>query len=83
MVQLLASLRAELGSLDSVARIVKLLCMVNCTPEFGDQPAVANGASDLLVEIFGAAGRHARSAVGMQSLPAGMAVEIEMIVAVE
>jgi len=83
MVQLLASLRAELGSLDSVARIVKLLCMVNCTPEFGDQPAVANGASDLLVEIFGAAGRHARSDVGMQSLPAGMAVEIEMIVAVE
>ena len=83
VVQLLASLRAELGSLDGVARIVKLLCMVNCTPDFGDHPAVANGASDLLVEIFGEAGRHARSAVGMQSLPAGMAVEIEMIVEVE
>lgn len=83
VVQLLASLRAELGSLDAVARIVKLLCMVNCTPDFGDHPAVANGASDLLVEIFGKAGRHARSAVGMQSLPAGMAVEIEMIVEVE
>ena len=83
VVQLLASLRAELGSLDAVARIVKLLCMVNCTPDFGDHPAVANGASDLLVEIFGEAGRHARSAVGMQSLPAGMAVEIEMIVEVE
>lgn len=83
VVQLLASLRAELGSLDAVARIVKLLCMVNCTPDFGDHPAVANGASDLLVEIFGEAGRHARSAVGMQSLPAGMAVEIELIVEVE
>ena len=82
MVQLLASLRGELGTLDSVSRIVKLLCMVNCTPEFGDQPAVANGASDLLVEVFGEAGRHARSAVGMQSLPIGMAVEIEMIVEV-
>ena len=82
MVQLLASLRAELGTLDSVSRVVKLLCMVNCTPEFGDQPAVANGASDLLVEVFGEAGRHARSAVGMQSLPVGMAVEIEMIVEV-
>lgn len=83
VVQLLASLRAELGTLDSVSRIVKLLCMVNCTPDFGDHPAVANGASDLLVEIFGEAGRHARSAVGMQALPAGMAVEIEMIVEVE
>ena len=83
VVQLLASLRAELGSLDAVAQIVKLLCMVNCTPNFGDHPAVANGASDLLVEIFGEAGRHARSAVGMQSLPAGMAVEIELIVEVE
>ena len=82
MVQLLASLRSELGTLDSVSRVVKLLCMVNCTPEFGDQPAVANGASDLLVEVFGEAGRHARSAVGMQSLPIGMAVEIEMIVEV-
>ena len=82
MVQLLASLRGELGTLDSVSRIVKLLCMVNCTPDFGDQPAVANGASDLLVEVFGEAGRHARSAVGMQSLPIGMAVEIEMIVEV-
>ncbi len=83
VVQLLASLRAELGTLDGVSRIAKLLCMVNCTPDFGDHPAVANGASDLLVEIFGEAGRHARSAVGMQALPAGMAVEIEMIVEVE
>ena len=63
-------------------RVVKLLCMVNCPPDFGQQPQVANGASDLLVELFGEAGRHARSAVGMGSLPAGIAVEIEMIVQV-
>ena len=82
MIGLLGSLKAELGSLDRVVRIVKLLCMVNCTPDFGDQPQVANGASDLLVELFGDAGKHARSAVGMQSLPMGMSVEIEMIVEV-
>lgn len=81
-INLLASLRAEIGSLDKVSRIVKLLCMVNCPPDFGQQPQVANGASDLLVELFGEAGRHARSAVGMASLPAGIAVEIEMIVQV-
>lgn len=57
--------------------------MVNCTEEFGQQPQVINGASDLLVAIFGDAGKHARSAVGMQSLPAGIAVEVEMIVEVE
>ena len=82
MIGLLGSLKAELGSFDRVVRIVKLLCMVNCTPDFGDQPQVANGASDLLVELFGDAGKHARSAVGMQSLPMGMSVEIEMIVEV-
>ena len=79
---LLAALKEELGDLDRITRVVKLLCMVNCTPEFGDQPAVANGASDLLVELFGDTGRHARSAVGMASLPGGVCVEIEMIVAV-
>ncbi len=83
MAQLLASLRAEIGSLDRVSRIVKLLCMVNCTPDFLEHPGVANGASDLLVELFGETGRHARSAVGMQSLPLGMSVEIEMIVEIE
>ncbi len=83
MVQLLGSLRAEIGSLDRVSRIVKLLCMVNCTPDFSNHPGVANGASDLLVDLFGDSGRHARSAVGMQSLPMGMAVEIEMIVEIE
>ncbi len=82
VIQLLGSLKAELGTLDKVERIVKLLCMVNCPADFGDQPKVANGASDLLVELFGAAGKHARSAVGMGSLPMGMSVEIEMIVQV-
>ena len=82
MIQLLGSLKAELGTLDKVERIVKLLCMVNCTPEFGQQPAVANGASDLLVEVFGDKGRHARSAVGMAALPNNVCVEIEMIVEV-
>ena len=80
--QLLGVLRAELGGLDLVERVVKLLCMVNCPPDFGDQPAVANGASDLLVEVFGESGRHARSAVGMGSLPMGIPVEIELIAAV-
>jgi enamine deaminase RidA (YjgF/YER057c/UK114 family) len=79
---LLGTLRAEVGDLDRVTRIVKLLTMVNCTPDFGDQPAVANGASDLLVEVFGHKGRHARSAVGMAALPGNCPVEIEMIVQV-
>jgi enamine deaminase RidA (YjgF/YER057c/UK114 family) len=76
----LASLRAEIGSLDRVTRIVKLLGMVNSDPDFMRQPEVINGASDLLVEVFGDRGRHARSAVGMAALPLGIAVEIEMIV---
>lgn len=79
----LASIRASLGSLDKVRRVVKLLGMVNCTEEFKDQPKVVNGASDLLVEIFGEEGRHARSAVGMQALPNQIPVEIEMILEVE
>jgi enamine deaminase RidA (YjgF/YER057c/UK114 family) len=79
----LASVKAVLGDLDKVKRVVKLLGMVNCTEDFKDQPKVINGASDLLVEVFGEAGRHARSAVGMQSLPNGIPVEIEMIVEVE
>ena len=77
---LLASLKSEIGDLDKVRRIVKLLGMVNCAPDFTDQPRVINGASDLLVEIFGDLGRHARSAVGMNALPSNIAVEIEMIV---
>jgi enamine deaminase RidA (YjgF/YER057c/UK114 family) len=79
---LLGSLKAEIGDLDRVTRVVKLLCMVNSAPDFGQQPAVANGASDLLVEIFGDKGKHARSAVGMAGLPNGVCVEIEMIVEV-
>ena len=79
----LSSIKASIGDLDKVKRVVKLLCMVNCTPEFGDQPRVANGASDLLVELYGDRGRHARSAVGMGSLPLNFCIEIEMIVEVE
>jgi enamine deaminase RidA (YjgF/YER057c/UK114 family) len=76
---LLATLRAELGSLDAVARIVKVLGMVNCPADFADHPSVINGCSDLLVSVFGDNGRHARSAVGMGSLPFNMAVEIELV----
>jgi enamine deaminase RidA (YjgF/YER057c/UK114 family) len=80
MVNLLASVKAELGTLDRVERVVKLLCMVNSEPDFAEQPQVANGASDLLVEIFGEErGKHARSAVGMGALPMGISVEIEAI----
>jgi len=80
---LLGSLKNEIGDLDRVRRIVKVFGMVRCTPEFGQQPAVINGASDLFVELYGDAGRHARSAVGMSALPMGIAVEIEMVVEVE
>lgn len=80
--ELLAVMRAELGSLDRVQRVVKVLGMVNGAPEFTDQPKVINGCSDLFVEVFGEKGRHARSAVGMGSLPNGIPVEIECIVEV-
>ena len=80
---LIAVMKAELGDLDRVKRIVKVLGMVNATPEFGNQPEVINGCSDLFVEVFGDRGRHARSAVGMGSLPRGIPVEIEVIVEVE
>ena len=79
----LAVLKAELGSLNKVKRIVKVLGMVNCTEDFKDQPKVINGYSDLMVEIFGEKGKHARSAVGMYALPSGIAVEVEVIVEVE
>ena len=78
----LATVKAEMGSLDKVKRVVKLLGMVNCTEDFKDQPKVVNGCSDLLVEVFGEIGKHARSAVGMQALPNGIPVEIEMILEV-
>jgi enamine deaminase RidA (YjgF/YER057c/UK114 family) len=80
MLNMLATLKAELGELDRIERVVKLLVMVNSAPDFADQPLVANGASDLLVEIFGRErGEHARSAVGMGALPFQIAVEIEGI----
>jgi enamine deaminase RidA (YjgF/YER057c/UK114 family) len=79
----LAALKAAIGDLDKVKRIVKVLGMVNSDPEFKDHPKVINGFSDLIVAIFGDKGRHARSAVGMCSLPNNMAVEIELIVEVE
>ena len=79
-IDLLAVMRAELGSLDKVRRVVKVLGMVNAEPEFGEQPKVINGCSDLFVEVFGERGKHARSAVGMGSLPGGIPVEIECIV---
>ena len=77
--QLLAVAKAALGELSRVEAVVKLLGMVNAEPDFGDQPKVINGCSDLFVEVFGEAGRHARSAVGMGSLPQGITVEIEAI----
>lgn len=77
---LIAVMKETLGSLDRVKRVVKVLGMVNAVPEFGDQPKVINGCSDLFVEVFGENGKHARSAVGMGSLPGGITVEIEVIV---
>lgn len=79
---LIATMKAELGDLDRVSRIVKVLGMVNAMPGFTRQPEVINGCSDLLVEVFGEKGRHARSAVGMGSLPRNITVEIEAIVEV-
>lgn len=79
----LGALKAEIGDLNKVKRFVKVLGMVNCASDFGNQPEVINGFSDLIVEIFGEKGKHARAAVGMGSLPRNIAVEIEMIVEVE
>jgi len=79
MLNCLASLKAEIGDLERVQRIVKLFGMVNCTEDFERHPEVINGGSDLLTALFGERGKHARSAVGMQSLPRGIAVEIEFI----
>ena len=79
----LANLKGIIGNLDNVVHFVKVLGMVNADPEFGETPAVMNGYSDLLVEAFGERGRHGRSAVGMGTLPGGMAVEVEAIVEIE
>ena len=80
MINQLAVLKAELGELKKVKRIVKVFGMVNSDPDFTDHPRVINGGSDLLVEVFGECGKHARSAVGMVSLPFNIAVEIDMVV---
>ena len=77
----LGALKAEIGELARVERIVKLLAFVQCGPDFGDQPRVVNGASDLLAAVFGDAGRHARAAVGAPALPSGISVEVEMVAA--
>ena len=79
----LTVLKSELGDLNRVVRLVKVLGMVNCAPDFGNQPEVVNGYSDIMVEVFGERGKHARSAVGMNSLPRGIAIEVEVIVEVE
>jgi enamine deaminase RidA (YjgF/YER057c/UK114 family) len=76
-------LKTSIGSLNKVKRIVRVFGMVNSDPSFTEQPKVINGYSDLMVEVFGEKGKHARSAVGMASLPMGIPVEIEAIVEVE
>lgn len=76
---LIAQIRAAVGTLDHVKRVVKLTGFVNSTPDFTDQPEVVNGCSDLMVEVFGDAGRHARAAVSAPALPRGVAVEIEAV----
>src|SRR5438309_2761429 len=80
---LLAQMKAALGSLDRVERVIKLGVFVNSSPSFVDQPKVANGASELMQEVFGEQGRHARSAVGVAVLPLGVAVEVDAIIAVK
>jgi enamine deaminase RidA (YjgF/YER057c/UK114 family) len=82
-IDMLTSLKAEIGDLRKVKRVVKVMGMVNATPSFTEHPKVVNGCSDLLVAVFGDRGRHARCAVGMGSLPFNIAVEIDMIVEVE
>ena len=79
-INIIARLKGYLGDLDRVDQIVKVLSMVNSDPNFVDPPAVTNGCSDLLVEVFGEKGKHARSAVGVATLPGGMPIEIEVIV---
>lgn len=81
-VNALAQLKSALGSLDKIKRVIKVTGFVNCDLTFTDQPKVINGASDLLVQVFGEAGKHARAAVGVSSLPMDSAVEVEFIVEV-
>ena len=78
----LSAAKGIIGDLNNVQKVVKLRVLVNSTPDFTDQPAVANGASDLLVELFGESGKHARAAVGVASLPLGVSVEVELVLEV-
>jgi enamine deaminase RidA (YjgF/YER057c/UK114 family) len=78
-IELMATLHAATGDLNKISRIVKLLVLVNSTPQFTEQHLVANGASELLVEVFGDRGKHARSAFGVAQIPLGSCVEIELI----
>ncbi len=82
-ISILSTIKNEIGDLNKVKRVVKVLGMVNCTSDFTDQPKVINGFSDLMVEVFGEKGKHARSAVGMNALPSNIAVEIEIVVELE
>lgn len=82
-VSVLATLKSALGELSRIKRIVRVLGMVNCTDDFKEHPKVIDGFSDLMVEVFGERGKHVRSAVGMNSLPGGIAVEIEITLEIE
>lgn len=82
-INILATLQKELGTLDRVKRVVKIVGFVACTDDFDQQPSVINGASDFLVEVFGEKGQHARSAVGTNALPLGIATEVECIIEIE
>jgi len=82
-IAMLSTLKAELGDLNKIKRVVKVNGWVNCTPEFGEQPKVVNGFSDLMVAVFGEKGKHARAAMGVNALPNGMAIEVEMVLEVE
>jgi enamine deaminase RidA (YjgF/YER057c/UK114 family) len=82
-INIIARMKGAVADLDKIKRVVKVVFMVNSTPDFGEQSAVANGCSDLLVEVFGDKGRHARSAVGMGALPSNIPCEIEVIIEVE
>ena len=82
-INILGTLQKELGTLDKVKRVIKVVGFVNCTDDFTQQPAVINGASDLFGEVFGEKGRHARSAVGSNALPLGIATEVECIVEID
>jgi len=79
---LLSTIQSEIGDLDNVKRIIKMVCIMNASPDYTEHPTVANGASDLLVGVFGDRGKHARVALGAESLPGGVPIEIELIAAV-